>query len=47
MPVGEVGSLGYIGFLVEGTGACVLMDEAGSCFSGGQNHIRWCVLGCL
>ena len=42
-PVGKVG----IGFLVEGTGACVLVDEAGSCLSGEQDHIRWCVLGCL
>ena len=25
----------------EGTGACVLVDEAGSCLSGGQDHFRW------
>ena len=31
----KVGSVGYVGFLVEGTGACVLVDEAGSCLSGG------------
>ena len=46
-PVGKVGSLGCVGFLVEGTGACVLVDEAGSCLSGGYDHIQWCVLGCL
>ena len=44
-PVGKVGSVGCVGFLVEGTGACVLVDEAGSCLSGGQGRIRWCVLG--
>ena len=32
---------------VEGTGACVLVDEAGFCLSVGQDHVRWCVLGCL
>ena len=31
---------------MEGTGACVLVDEAGSCLSGGQVHVWWCVLGC-
>ena len=31
-----VGSVGCVGFLVEGTGACVLVDEPGSCLSGGQ-----------
>ena len=46
-PVGKVGSVGYVGFLVEGTSACVLVDEAGSCLSGGQVHVWWCVLGCL
>ena len=45
--VGKVGSVGCVGFLVEGTGACVLVDETGSCLSGGQDHIWWCVLGCL
>ena len=34
-PMGEVGSVGCVGFLVEETGACVLVDEAGSCLSGG------------
>ena len=43
----KVGSVGCVGFLVEGTGACVLVDEAGSCLSGGQDRIRWCVLGYL
>ena len=42
--MGKVGSVGCVGFLVEGTGACVLVDEAGSCLSGGQDHIQWCVL---
>ena len=31
LPVGKVGSVGCLGFVVEETGACVLMDEAGSC----------------
>ena len=26
----KVGSMGFVGFLVEGTGACVLVAEAGS-----------------
>ena len=43
----KVGSVGCVGFLVEGTGACVLVDQAGTCLSGGQDHVRWCVLGCL
>ena len=46
-PVATVCSVGCVGFLVEGTSACVLVDEAGSCFSGGQVHIWWCVLGFL
>ena len=46
-PVAEVGSVGCIGFLVEGTSAFVLVDEAGSYLSGGQDHVRWCVLRCL
>ena len=29
--MGNIGSVGYVGFLVEGIGACVLVDEAGSC----------------
>ena len=45
-PVAKVGSVGCVGFLVEGTSACVLVDEAGSCLSGGEHHVR-CVLGCL
>ena len=43
----EVGSVGCVGFLVEGTSACVLVDEARSCLSGGQDCVRWCVLGFL
>ena len=46
-PVDKVGSVHCVGFLVEGTGACVLMDEARSCLSSGQDHVWWCVLGCL
>ena len=46
-PVGKFGSVGCVAFLVEGTGVCVLVDEAGSCLSGGQDHVLWCVLGCL
>ena len=30
----KFGSVGCVGFLVEGTSACVLVDEAGSCLSG-------------
>ena len=40
----KVRSVGCVGFLVEGTGACVLVDEAGSRLSGGQGHVQWCVL---
>ena len=43
--MGNVGSVGCVGFLVEGTGACVLVNEAASCLSGGQDHFQWCVLG--
>ena len=32
--------MGCVGFLVEGTGACVLVDESGSCLSGGHECIR-------
>ena len=39
----KVGSVGYVGFLVEGSSACVLVGEAGSCLSGGQDRVRWCV----
>ena len=41
-PVGKVVSVGCVGFLVEGTGACVLVDAAGSCLSGGQGCV-WCL----
>ena len=30
---------------MEGTSACVLVDEAGSCLSGGHVHVWWCILG--
>ena len=46
-PLGKVGSVGGVGFLVEGTGACVLVDEAGSCLSGGLDLVQLCVLGYL
>ena len=26
---------------MEGTGAYVLVDEAGSCLSGGPDHVQW------
>ena len=45
--MGKVDSVACVGFLVERTGACVLVDEAGSCLSGGQDCIQWYVLGCL
>ena len=41
----KVGSVGCVGVLAEGTGVCVLVDEAGSCLSGGQDHVQWCVWG--
>ena len=46
-PVAKFGSVGCLSFLVEGTGACVLENDAGFCLSGGQEHVQWCVLGCL
>ena len=45
--MGKVVSGACVGFLVEGTVACVLLDEAGSCLSGGQDSVWWCVLACL
>ena len=45
--MGKVGSVGCVGFLVEGTAACVLVDGPGSCLSGVKDRIWWCVLGCL
>ena len=46
-PVAKFGSVHCVGFLLEGTSACVLVDEAGPCLSGGQDHAQWYVLGCL
>ena len=46
-PVGEVGSVACVDFLVGETGACILVGGAGSFPSDGQGCIRWCVLGCL
>ena len=54
--MGKVGSVGCVGFLVEGTGVCVLVDEAGFCLSGGRtmsSGVFWgvcellMILGCL
>ena len=47
LAMGKVGSVGCVGFLVEGTGACVLVDEAGNRLSGGQDHVQQYALGCL
>ena len=41
----KIGSVDCVGFLVEGTGAWVLVGGTGSCLSGGEDCIRWCVLG--
>ena len=49
-PVTKVGSVGCVGFLVEGTSACVLVDEVGSCLSGGQDCVWWaglCPVACF
>ena len=35
----KVCSVGCVGFLVEGTGTCVVVDEAGSHLSDGQDHV--------
>ena len=46
----KVGSVGCVGFLLEGTSACVVLDEAGSCFSGGQDWsggVFWGVCGLI
>ena len=45
--MGVVDSVAFVGFLVEGTAACVLVGGAGYCLSGGQVRVWWCVLGCL
>ena len=46
-PVAKFVSVGCVSFLVEGTSACVLVHEVGSCLSPGQVHVWLCVLGCL
>ena len=38
-PVAKVGSAGCVGFLVVGTGAWILVGEAGSYLSGGQDQV--------
>ena len=45
--ISHIGSVGSVRFLVEGTDACVLVDEAGSWLSGGQDCVRRFVLRCL
>ena len=37
--MGKVGPVACVGFLVMVTGTSVLVDEAGSCLSGGQDHV--------
>ena len=42
----KVGLMACVGFLVEGTGVCVLVDEGGFCLSVGRNASSggfWCV----
>ena len=42
----KVGSVSFVGFLVEGSSACVLVDESVSCLSGGRSTsggVFWCV----
>ena len=44
----KVGSVNCIGFLVEGTSACALVDEAGSCLLVGRctsGGVFWGVCG--
>ena len=45
--MGEVGSVACVGFLVEGSGVCVLVGGTVTCPSGGQGRVWWCVLECL
>ena len=35
----KVGSVGCVGFLVEGTSSCFLVEEDGSCLSVGKFHV--------
>ena len=46
-PVAKVVSVHWVDLLVEGSSACVLVYESGSCLSGGQVHVWWYVLGSL
>ena len=43
----EIVSVACVGFLVEGTGACVLVGGSGSFPSSGQGRVQWCILECL
>lgn len=45
--MGEVGQATCGGFVVVGTGACVVVGGAESFPSDGQGHVRRCILGCL
>ena len=45
LPVGKVDSVGCVGFLLEGIGACVLVDEAESCLSSGRTTSAGVFLG--
>ena len=45
--MGKVGSVACVGFLVEGTGVCVLVDETPPCLYGGKDCVWCCVLGFL
>ena len=49
-PVAKVGSVGCVGFLVEGTGACVLVNEAVFVFLVGRTAfcgVFWGVCGLI
>ena len=46
----KVGSVGCVGFLVEGTGACVLVDKVGSCLSSCRSTsygVFWGICGLI
>ena len=43
--MGEFGPGACAGFLVGGTGACVLVGGAESFPSDGQGHVKWCFGG--
>ena len=45
--MGEVGPVSWVGFMFEGTCACVLVGGSAFFPSDGQGQVRWCLLGCL